>query len=462
VTRDPGEPVAGGHHSEGPDTEDRDGTSTDPAAGRSGFDFRAGYVRRVVDDVLDDLLPSLSAVLLDGPKAVGKTATALQRARSVWRLSRPAEASVVTADPQQALSSPPPVLLDEYQRVPPVFDAVREAVDDDPAPGRFLLTGSAPPPGSHSGAGRITTVRLRPLTLPERGVSTPTVSLRALLAGSFSAPVAGNCPLRLADYTDLILASGLPGLQHLNGRPLQTQLDGYLERIVDRDMSEAGHNVRRPATLMAWLRAYAAAVSTTTSWDKVRDAATPGAGTKPARQTTVPYVDTLSLLRILDEVPAWIPSHNHLARLAQAPKHHLADPALAARLVGATRASLLHGKEAAFTPADGTYLGQLFESLAALTVRAFADAVPASVSHLRLNSGRREVDLIAERDSDRSIVAFEVKLSADVNYEDVKHLQWLREKLGDQVVDTVVLTTGPVAYRRPDGIAVIPLGLLGP
>jgi hypothetical protein len=104
----------------------------------------------------------------------------------------------------------------------------------------------------------------------------------------------------------------------------------------------------------------------------------------------------------------------------------------------------------------------LFESLAALTVRVFADAVPASVSHLRLTSGRREVDLIVERDSDRSIVAFEVKLSADVNYEDVKHLQWLREELGDQVVDAIVLTTGPVAYRRPDGIAVIPLGLLGP
>lgn len=182
--------------------------STGRAGAPTGHDFRAWYVRRVVDDVLDDLMPSLPAILLDGPKAVGKTATALQRARTVWRLSRPAEASVVTADPHQAFDNPAPVLLDEYQRATPVFDAVREAVDEDTSPGRFLLTGSAPPPGSHSGAGRITTVRLWPLTLPERGVSTPTVAPRALFDDGFSAPVTGTCPLTLADYTDLILSSG--------------------------------------------------------------------------------------------------------------------------------------------------------------------------------------------------------------------------------------------------------------
>jgi predicted AAA+ superfamily ATPase len=179
--------------------------------------------------------------------------------------------------------------------------------------------------------------------------------------------------------------------------PLQVQLDGYLERIVERDMNEGGHTVRRPATLTAWLRAYAAAVSTTTSWDKVRDAASPGTGSPPARKTTVPYIDTLTRLRILDEVPAWIPSNNHLQRLTQAPKHHLADPALAARLVGATRASLLRGAGAAFTPRDGTYLGQLFESLATLSVRVFVHAAGVGVAPAA-DSGRREVDLILERD----------------------------------------------------------------
>jgi predicted AAA+ superfamily ATPase len=423
-------------------------------------DFRHGYVRRVVDAQLDALLPQLPALLLDGPKAVGKTATAEQRARTVWSLHRPAVAAAVAADPIAAIEADPLVLFDEYQRVEPLWDEVKDYVDRDLSPGRVLLTGSAPPPGAHSGAGRIPPLRMRPLTLPERGAAQPTVSLESMFTGS--ANISGACSLRLGDYTDLILQSGLPGLQHLTGAALHAQLDGYIERIVDRDMPEAGLRVRRPATLTAWLRAYAAAVSTPTSWEKIRDAASPGQGDKPAKTTTIPFIDVLSQLRILDELPAWTPSRNHLDRLTQAPKHHLMDPALAARLVGITRASLLSGVGQAFTPNDGTFLGQLFESMATMSVHVFSGPVAAQVSHLRLGSGRREVDLIVERGSDRAVVAFEVKLSASVTDDDVKHLLWLREQLGDQVVDAAVLTTGEHAYRRRDGIAVIPLGLLGP
>ena len=191
-------------------------------------------------------------------------------------------------------------------------------------------------------------------------------------------------------------------------------------------------------------------MSTTTTWEKIRDAASPNQADKPAKTTTLPYIDTLTELRILDELPAWTPSRNHLNRLTQAPKHHLADPALAARLTGVTRASLLTGAGSTFTPHDG-HPGQLFESLATMSVRVFAAAARADVSHLRLDSGRREVDIIAERDEDRAVVAFEVKLAASVTDADVKHLVWLREELGDQLADAVVLTTGEHAYRRPDG-----------
>lgn len=423
-------------------------------------DFRTGYVHRVVDAQLDDLMPQLPALLLDGPKAVGKTRTAEQRARTVWSLHRPPVAQVVSADPRAAIGAEPPVLFDEYHRVEHLWDEVKDFVDREHSPGRILLTGSAPPRGAHSGTGRIASLRMRPLTLPERGACGATVSLAEMFRGG--ATVAGSCPLRLEDYTDLILDSGFPGLQHLSGTALTTQLNGYLDRIVDRDMPEAGLRVRRPATVRAWLRAYAAAVSTTTTWEKIRDAASPNQADKPAKTTTLPYIDTLTELRILDELPAWTPSRNHLNRLTQAPKHHLADPALAARLTGVTRASLLTGAGSTFTPHDGTYLGQLFESLATMSVRVFAAAARADVSHLRLDSGRREVDIIAERDEDRAVVAFEVKLAASVTDADVKHLVWIREELGDQLADAVVLTTGEHAYRRPDGVAVVPLGLLGP
>ncbi|HTW18116.1 MAG TPA: DUF4143 domain-containing protein [Nocardioides sp.] len=423
-------------------------------------DFRHGYVERVVDDQIETLLPHLPALLLDGPKAVGKTRTAEQRAATTWYLHRPAVAQVVAADPELAMRAPAPVLFDEYQRVEHLWDEVKHLVDRDPTPGRVLLTGSEPPHGAHSGAGRIPSVRMRPLTLPERGVCAATVSLRGLLDGDTR--IGGSSPLRLQDYVDLILQSGLPGLQHLSGVPLATQLDGYIERIIDRDLPEAGLKVRRPATLKAWMAAYAAAVATPTAWEKIRDAATPGQGNKPAKTTTLPFIDTLTQLRILDELPAWSTGRSHLNRLTQAPKHHLADPALAARLVGVTRASLLQGAGSTFTPNDGTYLGQLFESLATMSVRVFAGPPGAEVSHLRLEGGRHEVDLIVERGDDRAIVAFEVKLAAGVADKDVDHLRWLREKLGDRLVDAVVLTTGEHAYRRPDGIAVVPLALLGP
>lgn len=425
----------------------------------------ADYVRRTVDTDLDELLPSLPAVLLDGPKGVGKTATALQRATTVRRLDQPEQATVAEANPDVVLEGDPPVLLDEWQRVPAVWDAVKRAVDDDRAGGRFLLTGSAPVEGSatHSGAGRIVALRMRPMTLPERDVCSPTVSLASLLGPGDRPPAGGTCELDLGDYTDLILASGLPGLQGLPTRALRTQLDGYLERIVDRDMEEAGLRVRRPETVRGWLRAYAAATSTTASWETIRDAATGGSGDKPAKTTTLPYIETLSALRILDEVPAWLPGHNHLKRLTKGAKHHLADPALAARLVGVGRTQLLAGEAGEVTiPRDGTFLGALFESLATLTVRVFAQAADAAVFHLRTYDGRHEVDLIVERD-DGKVLALECKLSATVDDDDTKHLRWLADEIGDQLTDAAVLTTGTQAYRRPrDGVAVIPLGLLGP
>ena len=145
--------------------------------------FEAGYVRRVVDAELDTLFPELPAILLDGPKGVGKTATALRRAATVWRLDSAPQRAIALADSQVVVGAEPPVLLDEWQRVPDVWDAVKRAVDAKPSGGQFLLTGSAPTTGTHSGAGRITSVRMRPLTLPERGVSRPTVSMAACSAG---------------------------------------------------------------------------------------------------------------------------------------------------------------------------------------------------------------------------------------------------------------------------------------
>jgi uncharacterized protein len=425
------------------------------------------YRRRIVDDELDELIAGLPAIALEGPKAVGKTATALRRAASVFRLDDEAERSIVEADPSRLLEGDRPVLIDEWQHLPESFDRVRRAVDAGAPAGSFLLTGSASPtePPTHSGAGRIVRVRLRPMTLPERDVDAPTVSLRALLQGGRNkdgrAPINGRTDVNLERYVHEILASGFPGLRGLSDRLARAQLDGYIDRIIDRDFDELGRQVRRPGTLRRWMQAYAAATATTASYEKIRDAATSGHGEKPTRATTQPYRDVLERLWILDPVPAWLPTRNRLARLSAPPKHHLADPALAARLLGVDAAALLHPQSAGPPiTREGTLLGALFESLVTLNVRVYAQAAEARVAHLRTWSGDREVDLIVEHG--QQIIAIEVKLGPTPDERDVRHLLWLRNELGDELADAIVVTTGQAAYRRPDGIAVVPAALLGP
>ena len=421
-----------------------------------------GYQNRIVDTELDELLTSLAAVSLEGPKGVGKTSTAERRGGSLIKLDDPAIYEIVRAQPDRMIVGTSPIVIDEWQRYPASWDLVRRAVDEDNSPGRFILTGSATPTErpTHSGAGRIVPLRMRPLTLVERGVENPTVSMAALLTGA-KEPLDGTTAVTAVDYTTEILVGGFPGMRYPSARAQRAALDGYLERIIDTDLPELGMEVRNPGTLRRWVRAYAAATSSTTSYEKIRDAATSGEHDKPAKTTTIPYRDALERLWILDSVPAWTETLNHLSRLTASPKHHLADPALAARLVGVDAQGLLRGQGPTRIHRDGTFLGALFESLATLSVRVFSQAGEANVAHFRTRGGDHEVDLLAVRD-DQRVVAIEVKLSQTIDDADVKHLSWLRSKLGDDLLDAIVVTTGPQAYRRPDGIGVVPLALLGP
>lgn len=421
------------------------------------------YLRRIVDDELDELLPSIAAIVIEGPKGVGKTATAARRAKTIHRLDDPAQRAIAAGDPKRLLAGVSPVLIDEWQRVPESWDLVRHAVDDDPRPGQYLLTGSATidAPPTHSGAARIVTVRLRPLTLGERGVGAPTVSLRSLLSGH-RPEIGGATDVVLEDYVQEIVSSGFPGLRHLTGRPLRAQIDGYIERIIDRDFVEMGREIRNPAVLRRWMTAYAAAISTTATYETIRNAATGGYGQKPGRMTTRPYDDILQRLWIVEPVPAWLPTRSQIRRLNAPPKHQLADPALAARLLGIGIDALLDGRATGLAvPRDGTLLGGLFESLVTLGVRVFAQSAEASVSHLRTKGGEHEIDLIIARD-DQRVVAIEVKLARTIDDRDVRHLHWLRDEIREDLLDAVIITTGPEAYRRLDGIAVVPLALLGP
>jgi predicted AAA+ superfamily ATPase len=301
------------------------------------------------------------------------------------------------------------------------------------------------------------------MSLAERGIQTPTVSLGDLLTGpSGQTVIDGETTLTAVDYAREVAASGFPDVRNLSPRARTARLEGYIHNIVQRAFPEQGLLVRKPQVLRSWMLAYAAATSLTTSYSGILDAATPGESDKAARTTVQAYRDTLASLWMLDPIPAWTPSRNRLNRLGAAPKHQLADPALAAHLLGVDENALIGGVDTRMANLrEGTLFGALFEHLVALSVLTYALVSDAQVGHLRTAGGGHEVDLIVER-RDGRLVAVEIKLTTAPTDRDVRHLLWLAGQLPDQVADLVVVTTGRHAYRRRDGVAVVPAALLGP
>jgi predicted AAA+ superfamily ATPase len=349
-------------------------------------------------------------------------------------------------------------LLDEWQRSPEVWGKIKSAVDEDFSGGQYLLTGSLPSAETHSGAGRITSIRMRPLSIAEREIDKPTVSLKKLLQGSGN--IEGETTIGISEYASEMMRSGFPAIRTLSGRALRVALDGYVERIIDADVREVGLSIRKPAGLRSWITAYAAATATTASWETIRDAANTGSAEPPAKSTVIPYRDALTRLRVLDELPAWIPSHNQFAKAALAAKHFLADPALALRLMNYDAESIQTATQFGKAQYDLPLIGRMFEALAVQSVQSYAQASYAKLSHFREANGRHEIDMIIENEDGR-VLAVEVKLSSTPDSSDGKHLKWLKSEIDDRLIDLVVIYAGKFAFRN-DGIAYVPLALLGP
>ena len=422
------------------------------------------YLPRVVDLELDELFSGLPAISIVGPRAVGKTVTASRRANTIYRLEDPRQHQILAATPSRLVSGDRPILIDEWERIPESWDFVRRAVDADGSGGQFLLTGSATPSERpvHSGAGRIVRLRMRPMSLAERGLHAQTVSLAQLLSGKRE-PVAGRSAISLEGYARELTRSGFPGFRSLTDRQVGARLDSYIDHVVEHDFADpGGYRVRNPGRLRDWLAAYAAATSTTAAFETIRDAATADRREKPARSTVEHYLEVLRRLWLIDPVPSWLPTRNRIRRLASPSKHQLADPALAARLLDIGPDGLLAGRGTnhAFS-GDGPMFGALFESQVTLDVRTYAQAAGARVAHLRTKGGEREIDLIVVGQAGR-VLAVEVKLGELVNDRDVRHLHWLEAEIGRDLLDKVIVTTGTEAYRRGDGVAVVPAVLLGP
>ena len=408
------------------------------------------------------------AIAIDGLKGVGKTVSTKRIAATVFELDKPKDFDQVANIPSIILSEAPPVLIDEWQKNPPVWDFVRRAVDDGASPGTFLLTGSIANSDTniHSGAGRIIRTKMYPLSLAERGIEEPTVSIGELFAADkpFSEKIEGKTDVDPLTYLHEIAASGLPKFRTLANESRKIAFASYFDNMLSHEFNQQGIKLRQPKTLLRWLRGYAAAVSTDAGYTEILDASTAGEANKPAAKTTIAYREALENLWLLDELMPWIDGEDFFSGLKRTPKHYLADPAFATYLLGLDDKKLASSKGWStrverFDKQYGSILGRLFESLIHLSLNTYAAVNNASLYFVRTYKGDREIDFIIEKDS--KVIACEVKLSQNAADAALEHLKWFREKVGSDCCDAMIITAGERAYRRKDGIAVVPAALLG-
>ena len=415
------------------------------------------YLPRIADLVLAENLSALGAVVIEGVRGCGKTETARQRARSEVRLDVDLNAArLAEIDPLLILDGDTPRLIDEWQRVPRIWDAVRRAVDDRHARGQFILTGSATPDDSverHPGVGRFAVIGMRTMTLAEKQATTPTVSVRALLAGESVTPAMSE--LTLADYLNHIVVGGWPELVGASEATARRFLSGYLATTIERDLPEVSGARRNPVLVRRFLHAYAQQTAQPTTLKTLAahaaglpDDADPGT---MSRSSAASYRDALTRMRIVDDLPAWEPPARATRRFTTTPKRHLADPALAANLLGLNSNGLRQ---------DLTTAGLLFESLVVHDLRAYADACDAWTLHYRAPNSREEIDCVIET-ATGDWTGFEVKLgTADSIDEAVRKLKHIEGGMRRPAKNLVVVTATGVVESR-NGVQIVPLGALG-
>lgn len=415
-----------------------------------------GYRQRVVDAEVKRGLRAAGFVVLEGPRACGKTWTGLRFARSAVRLDTDVDARTIAAvEPAILLRGPTPRLLDEWQVMPSLWNHVRHACDAAPERGLFILAGSAQPADDitrHTGAGRVRRIRMRPMSLFESSDSSGEVSLSSLLGGNTCS--AAPSPLGLSDVTDVMCRGGWPGQFDLPLEEIQQNLRNYLSEVARTDIAQldggAAHN---PIGVDRLLRSLARNTAT-----EARNS-TLAADVEPEplhRHTVRAYLGALRRLFVAEEQPAWSVRLRSKAPLRTSPKWHLVDPSLAAAALGADPARLM---------ADTSTLGLLFESLVVRDLRILAQPLGGSVFHLRDAAGL-EADAIVEM-PDGTWIGIEIKLGGgDAVDAAANSLLRLRHKVDarrvDQLAGLVVVTATGYGYARPDGVQVAPVTALGP
>ena len=420
-----------------------------------------GYVQRIADERLEKMLNSFGAVCIEGPKWCGKTWTGLNHSNSVIYINDPSgnfqNRRLAEIDPELILKGEGPRLIDEWQEVPQIWDAVRHKVDMISDKGRFILTSSATPNNDgimHSGAGRIGRIRMHTMSLYESGDSSGEVSLLELFDKPWNKDLFTN-EVRLEHLIDLTIRGGWPGILGLRTEDAMEVSKSYLDAIINEDIQTIDYKKRDIMKMRMLLRSLARNESTIVNKSTLaRDISDSDDGAI-SFPTLSDYLDVLDRLHIIEVQPAFDPNMRSSVRVGKAPKRRFTDPSLAIAALGATPKMMI---------GDLNTYGLMFESMCIRDLEIYAESFGGRVYHYRDGEGR-EIDAVIELPDGRW-GAFEIKLGSD-------RLDRAAEKLIkiDELVSKgrgskrpsvlcVICGLSSAAYRRDDGVFVIPITAL--
>lgn len=417
------------------------------------------YKPRMIDNKVKQYLSAFGAVCIEGPKWCGKTWTSRYHSNSEYLLGDPRDnfqnRSLAELSPALVLPGDVPRLIDEWQEVPSIWDAVRYEVDTRTSKGQFILTGSSTPKVKgilHSGVGRIAKLRMRPMSLYESGVSTGDISLEDLCRGTFAPKLTGNVDI----YTliDAIIRGGWPGNQTASLKDASLIPIEYINGVVDDEVHRIDDVPRDKRKVRLLLRSLARNECSTATNKTLKNDVKELDDEDIDKTTIAVYLDIFNRLFLTENQEPFESNIRSSVRVKQAEKRHFADPSLACALLGATPEKLL---------GDLNTFGFLFESLCERDLRIYADTFGGKLYHYQ-DYANNEIDAVIELESGEWC-AFEIKLGANKIDEGADNLNAICSKIEQNggklpIIRCVICGLSNAAYRRDDGVYVIPITAL--
>ncbi|MCR4954948.1 MAG: DUF4143 domain-containing protein [Treponema sp.] len=419
------------------------------------------YRNRIVDTILNDKLEAKGAVLIEGPKWCGKTTTAEQKAASILHMDNPTEKeqnlTLAKINPLRLLKGETPRLIDEWQLAPTLWDTIRYEVDQRSKMGQFILTDSAVPPDTkeitHSGTGRFSWLMMRPMSLFESGDSSGEVSLKELFSGNLD--IDGENPNDIEKLAFLICRGGWPGSIDLKEKAALQQAFDYFDGVVKSDINRADGNNKNEERVKRIMRSFARNQGSQVANTVIANDILANDSSSINEDTVHTYIESLKKIFVIEDMCAWNPNLRSKSAIRTSDTRYYVDPSIAVASLGIGPEDLLN---------DLNTYGLFFETLCVRDLRVFAESLDGSVYHYKDNTGLECDAVIHLRNGKYGLI--EIKLGSDtlIN-EGAANLKKLAEKIDTTKMKTpsflMVLTgVGQYAYKREDGVLVVPAGCL--